>query len=236
VNQKDRLSSIQDKIRSAAATSGRNEDAVTLVAVSKTFPLEDILSFGNLGQLDFGENKVQEFIQKSDEHRSLKNAPAIQWHLIGHLQRNKVKDIVGRAHLFHALDSVRLGKSLNRHLEEVNSSLSCLIQVNVSGEDSKFGISPSELDQFVDQMLGFDQLRLKGLMTLASPSHNSNEVRPQFAHLRALSESVSDRLTFDDFPVLSMGMSSDFEVAIEEGATIIRVGSSLFGGRTYESA
>jgi len=236
LNQEERLFDIQDKIKSATLASGRKERDVELVSVSKTFPLKDILSFAHLGQVDFGENKVQEFVHKANEHHKMEGTPPIRWHLIGHLQRNKAKELVGRVHLFHALDSLRLATALNHHLEDASQTLSCLIQVNVSGEESKFGMEPAELDQFMDSVLALPHIRVEGLMTLASPAENPEEVRPQFALLRTLSESVRDRLTFVSTPTLSMGMSSDFEVAIEEGATLVRVGSSLFGGRSYVSA
>lgn len=231
MNQKERLQQIQDEIHEAAKRSGRRGSDVTLVAVSKTFPIEDVLSFAKLGQVDFGENKIQEFVQKTKDYVAFSGAPAIRWHVIGHLQRNKAKELLGKTHLFHALDSVRLAETLHAQLNERKQSLRCLVQVNVSGEESKFGLQPNELDSFVDQISAFPTIKIGGLMTLAAPTENLETVRPQFALLRSLSESVRDRLDFTITPELSMGMSSDFEVAIEEGATIVRVGSSLFGER-----
>jgi len=236
LNFKDRLERITAKIESAAARSGRPPEDVTLVAVSKTFPLADIVSFAQLGQMDFGENKVQEFVRKTDDLKAHHPDLAVRWHSIGHLQRNKAKELIGRTHLFHALDSITLAQTLQKRLEAASQTLDCLIQVNVSGEESKFGLEPGQLDAFLDNALTNDRLNIKGLMTLASPAENPEDIRPQFALLRELSQSVLDRLKIDGSPVLSMGMSSDFEVAIEEGATLVRVGSSLFGGRTYESA
>ncbi|MDA1027868.1 MAG: YggS family pyridoxal phosphate-dependent enzyme [Bacteroidetes bacterium] len=232
MSPKERLLEIQDKINAAAKRSGRKGSDVTLVAVSKTFPIEDVVSFARLGQVDFGENKIQEFVQKTKDYVDFPGAPPIRWHVIGHLQRNKAKELVGKTHLFHALDSVRLAETLHAQLKESQHTLRCLIQVNVSGEDSKFGLQPSELDSFVDHISAFPTIKIGGLMTLAAPSENLETIRPQFALLRSLSESVQDRLDFTNAPELSMGMSSDFELAIEEGATIVRVGSSLFGERS----
>jgi pyridoxal phosphate enzyme (YggS family) len=236
VTHKERLDQIRDQIRTAALRSGRNEDEITLVAVSKTFPLSDIISFAHLGQVDFGENKLQEFVQKADELARTHPEMPVRWHCIGHLQRNKAKDLIGRTHLFHALDSLRLAQTLQQRLTDRQSELNCLVQVNVSGEASKFGLEPHQLDAFMDNVLMHDRLNILGLMTLAAPAEDPESVRPQFAMLRKLAESVQDRLKTGAKPVLSMGMSSDFEVAIEEGATLVRVGSSLFGGRTYETA
>lgn len=232
MNQKERLLQIQDEINAAARRSGRQGSDVTLVAVSKTFPIEDVLSFAKLGQVDFGENKIQEFVQKTKSFALFPEAPPIRWHVIGHLQRNKAKELVGKTHLFHALDSLRLAATLHAQLEESRQTLHCLVQINVSGEESKFGLHPSELDSFIDHISAFPTIKVGGLMTLAAPSENLETVRPQFALLRSLSESVRDRLDFTNTPELSMGMSSDFEIAIEEGATIVRVGSSLFGERS----
>lgn len=229
-DRKERLESIQERIRAAAARSGRHFEDVQLVAVSKTFPEDAILEVAALGQRVFGENKVQELVRKMDHLGQGTEAHPIEWHHIGHLQRNKAKDIAGRVSLFHALDSARLGTELQKRLEAVDATLDCLVQVNVSGEDSKFGIDPAMVDALMDDVSALSRLRLRGLMTLASPADDPEEVRPEMARLRVLSETVADRFV-DGKPFLSMGMSGDFEVAIEEGATHVRIGSAIFGTR-----
>ncbi|MDA0682973.1 MAG: YggS family pyridoxal phosphate-dependent enzyme [Bacteroidetes bacterium] len=226
----DRLAAMRQSISNAAARSGRNADDVTLIAVSKTFPSSDIVAASRAGQVDFGENKVQELISKVDELGSGTVEHPIVWHHIGHLQRNKVKDIIGRALLFHALDSTRLAQALQARLEAEDTSLKCLIQVNVSGETSKFGIEPDDLGRFMDAISACDRVIPTGLMTLAAPVSDAEKARPELVLLRRLGESISDRL-LDGVCQLSMGMSSDYEVAIEEGATHVRVGSAIFGTR-----
>lgn len=227
-----RYEEIRTRIAGAAKKSGRQPSDITLVAVAKTFPADEIRRVHLLGQMDFGENKVQELTDKADE---LADLPGIRWHMIGHLQRNKAKDIVGRVHLFHALDSVRLGRKLQDRLEMEEGHLDCLVQVNISREDSKYGIPASRLEAVLDDIQQFDRLRLRGLMTLASPVDDPEDVRGEFAAMRDLAAGVENRLNIvGKGPILSMGMSNDFEVAIEEGATHVRIGSAIFGPRTYD--
>ena len=230
----ERLQQINLEISEAAIRSGRTKSEVTLVAVSKTFPAADVAAFSELGQLNFGENKVQEFVQKKSEIDAILPGNTLKWHAIGHLQRNKAKDLVAITSMFHALDSLKLASTLDQQLERLDLRLPCLIQVNVSGEESKFGIEPSELDRFVDAALANKRLEIMGLMTLASPADNPEDIRPEFAHLRTLANSVADRWYDPSRIHLSMGMSHDFKIAIEEGATLVRVGSSLFGSRNYD--
>lgn len=230
MDRSQRLEEIRDRIRQAASVAGRDASEVTLIAVSKTFPEEAILEVASYGQVAFGENKVQELLRKTS---ALGNGTAevpLEWHHIGHLQRNKAKDIIGRVDLFHALDSVRLARALQNRLEAVETVLDCLVQVNVSGEESKFGVTPAALDSIVDELSQFERVRLRGFMTLAAPAEDPEDVRAEMALLRTLSESVSDRVT-GGTPLLSMGMSGDFEVAIQEGATHVRIGSAIFGAR-----
>jgi pyridoxal phosphate enzyme (YggS family) len=226
----ERLAAIRDRISQAAGRAGRSSDEVTLIAVSKTFPEEAILEVASFGQVAFGENKVQELVRKTDALGKGTPDQPLEWHHIGHLQRNKVKDVIGRVALFHALDSVRLGQAMQNRLEGQNTTLDCLVQVNVSGEESKFGISPGALDTVMDELSVFERVRVRGFMTLASPAANPEDVRHELALLRTLAQSVSDRIV-DRMPLLSMGMSSDYEVAIEEGATHVRIGSAIFGTR-----
>ena len=229
-SRQERYDQIHERMAAAAARSGRTMEDIHLIAVSKTFPVDAIREVSRFGQVDFGENKVQELVAKMDELGDGDASSPIRWHLIGHLQRNKAKEIAGRVHLFHALDSTRLANELQKRLVAVDGSLGCLVQVNVSGEESKFGVDPDDLDALVDSIQSCDRLQLRGLMTLASPTDDPEEVRPEMALLRRLSEGISDRLVGPS-PILSMGMSGDFEVAIEEGATHVRIGSALFGSR-----
>jgi len=232
VDVKERLDEICDRIKASTIKSGRMAGDVTLIAVSKTFPSSAVTGVSSLGQVDFGENKVQELVLKSGELENGTSDHPIRWHMIGHLQRNKAKDIVGRADMFHALDSVRLASALQARLKAEELTLDCLIQVNISAEDSKFGILPDELKLFAEQIAPLDAINIRGLMTLASPTNSPESVRPEFAQMRDLSEMLTECLGYPT-PVLSMGMSSDFEVAIEEGATHVRIGSAIFGARTY---
>ncbi|MBT6597780.1 MAG: YggS family pyridoxal phosphate-dependent enzyme [Bacteroidetes Order II. Incertae sedis bacterium] len=232
-DRKENLLRVKERIAESARLSDRQPDDVTLIAVSKTFPSSAITELASYGQIDFGENKVQELVSK---HQLIGNEYAnhpILWHFIGHLQRNKAKDIVGHCNLFHALDSSRLARALDTRLKHAGQQLDCLIQVNVSGEASKFGLEPAEVDSFQDEIAEFSHVRIRGFMTLASPSPDAERVRPQFARLRHVLEASLDRLLPDSRPILSMGMSGDFHVAIEEGATHVRVGSAVFGPRSY---
>lgn len=227
----ERYEEVTSRIADAAHRAGREPSDITLVAVAKTFPPSEIRRVHELGHMDFGENKVQEMTEKADK---LDDLPDIRWHMIGHLQRNKAKDIVGRVRLFHALDSVRLARKLHGRLEREDETMDCLVQVNISGEDSKYGVPVRKLESLLDDIQRFDRLRLKGLMTLASPVDDPEEVRSEFVMMREKAADVENRLNIGgNGPILSMGMSNDFEVAIEEGATHVRIGSAIFGPRTY---
>ncbi len=230
MDRKNRLAGIKERIGEAAIRSGREPDEITLIAVSKTFPATAVSEMAALGQVQFGENKIQELVQKTDDLGDGSEIHPIDWHFIGHLQRNKAKDLINRTSLFHGLDSLRLANALQSRLETRDSTLKCLVQVNVSGEGSKFGVEPSEIDSFMDHLSAISHLKILGLMTLASPVVNPEDVRAEFAEVKRLVEKVKDRFQTASV-VLSMGMSADFEVAIEEGATHVRIGSALFGLR-----
>ncbi len=203
----------------ACRRAGRREEEITLIAVTKTWPSELVAAASAAGLTDFGENKVQELIAKAPLF------PDRNWHMIGHLQRNKARQVVANAKEFHALDSIRLAQALNRHAEEAARILPCFLQVNVSGEASKFGLDPARVGNVVKELSDCESIRLVGLMTLASP--DPEKVREEFRLLRSI-RSKYEYLTGSG---LSMGMSGDYEIAIEEGATHIRVGSALFGPR-----
>ncbi len=229
MNRSERPRSHQDRIDQAALKAGRKPSDVTLIAVSKTFPEKAILEVASTVRVAFWRKQSSGADSERPMLLELVRDMPLEWHHIGHLQRNKAKDIIGRAALFHALDSVRLGRALQQRLAVEEAVLDCLVQVNVSGEVSKFGVAPAELDAVMDELCQLERVRLR-LMTLASPALDPEDVRPEMAQLRRLAETVSDRVV-DGPPLLSMGMSGDFEVAIQEGATHVRIGSAIFGAR-----
>ena len=217
-----RLEKVRASIARACQRAGRRESEVTLVGVTKTHSLEIIAAALEVGLHDLGENKPQELTSKAE---ALAGSPC-RWHLIGHLQRNKARIAVEHAHLFHALDSIRLADALQRRAEAADRVLDCLVQVNVSEEATKFGVAADEVHNFL-QSITHPNLRVTGLMTLAAPVRDPEIVRPQFRTMRRLLETAP----VPGLTMLSMGMSGDYEVAIEEGATHIRVGSAIFGPR-----
>ncbi|MFT5142470.1 MAG: pyridoxal phosphate enzyme (YggS family) [Rhodothermales bacterium] len=224
----ENLASVRRRMAAACLQAGRDSGELTLVAVSKTFPLQALLDAAEEGQLVFGENKPQELASKSLEWA---DRPAdVRLHMIGHLQSNKAGLVAEHADVFHALDSIKLAAALDRRCQELGKTLECYVQVNVSGEDSKFGLAPDDLYPFLDSLSGIQNLRITGLMTLAAPTAVQEETRAQFRLLRDLAAGYSDSGPVS-LKVLSMGMSGDFEVAIQEGATHVRVGSAIFGGR-----
>lgn len=223
----ERVVEVRERIEDAARRSGRSADEITLVAISKTFSIDMILEALEAGIRDIGENQAQEFAQKAEE---LSGHDDLNWHFVGHLQRNKAQLVVGRAKLFHALDSERLARRIQKLADREEIDVDCLIQVNVSGEESKFGIEPDDLPQLVEAAVALPRVSIRGLMTLASLTPDKDIVRREFAHLRELHETLPG-LGIDRADILSMGMSGDFEIAIEEGATHARVGSAIFGPR-----
>jgi PLP dependent protein len=226
------LAEVRARIERACVNSGRDVSKLTLVGVTKTFPLAAVSAGIGAGLTDFGENRVQELAEKAELVPGKYGGGDVCWHLIGPLQRNKVKSALQYMDLFHALDSVRLAEALNRRCADMDRTLECLVQVNVSREESKSGVVPEEAHAFVDEMAGFEHLTIRGFMTLAAPAetHDARErvVRPQFKLLRQLRDSYRGGASLD---LLSMGMSDDLEVAVEEGATHVRIGSALFGER-----
>ncbi|MEM1056905.1 MAG: YggS family pyridoxal phosphate-dependent enzyme [Bacteroidota bacterium] len=221
----ERLHSVRHRIEAACSRAGRDPSEITLIAVTKTFALDVLRAVLDAGIPDLGENRALEFADKADAL-----GDRARWHFIGSLQRNKAREVAERADLFHALDSVRLAKELNKRARTAERVLSCLVQVNISGEESKHGVEPSGLGALLEEVRRFEHLRITGVMGMAAPAAPEDLdrlVRPQFARLRRL----ADDLGREHLPHLSMGMSGDFEVAIEEGATHIRVGSALVGPR-----
>ena len=230
----EQLEAIRERIAGAARRAGRNPDGVALMAVCKTFPAEAIIEAYKAGQRLFGENKVQEFAEKSTAVAHLADA---QFHMIGHLQSNKATKA---AEIFHAVDSVdsaKLAQRLNDAAEKLGKTLDVLLEVNVGGEEAKSGLSPDspEIEAILQQAASWTRLRLRGLMTVPPYTEDPEGARPHFRALREL----RDRLAARNYPgvaldTLSMGMSHDFEVAIEEGSTCVRVGTAIFGERHYQ--
>jgi hypothetical protein len=203
---------------------------VTLVAVSKTKPVEDILELYNLGQRDFGENYVQELVEK------YKQLPKdIRWHFIGHLQSNKVKHIAPFVSLIHSVDSEKLLKEINKEAKKNNRIIDCLLEVYIAKEESKFGLNEEELQALITRISdanSFNNISVKGLMGMASFTDDKEVVRKEFAQLKFLFDEYSQFTTHhSSFTILSMGMSADYETAIEEGSNMVRIGSLLFGKR-----
>jgi pyridoxal phosphate enzyme (YggS family) len=221
-----RLFAVRERIARAAGRSGREPGSVTLVGVVKTLPLEVIREAVALGLEDLGENRVQE----AATHIEALGRDAARWHLIGHLQRNKVGRTVEMFDRVHSLDSVALAEALSRRAVEAGRRMPVLVEVNVSGEASKFGVTPEALMGLLERAAGLPGLSLEGLMTVGAPVTRAEEARPAFARLRGLRDRAEAALG-RALPELSMGMSGDFEVAVEEGASLVRVGTALFGGR-----
>lgn len=220
---------IENRIQLACQRANRGVDSVRLLPVTKTVDEKVIRMAVELGHHYFGENKVQEALEKFESMNDLQ----INWSIIGHLQTNKVKYVARFATEFQALDSLKVAKKLQERLEIEDRSIDVLVQVNTSNEDSKYGLHPTKVAQFIDQIKGFDRLQVKGLMTLALLSDNTEKVRECFILLRQLRDELKQNLPSTmSMDELSMGMSGDFEVAIEEGATIVRIGQALFGART----
>ncbi|BDF04694.1 YggS family pyridoxal phosphate-dependent enzyme [[Clostridium] hylemonae] len=226
---KEKLENVEERIRAACERAGRNRSEVTLIAVSKTKPVETLREAYGLGVRVFGENKVQELV---DKYGALPED--IHWHMIGHLQRNKVKYIIDKAELIHSVDSLRLAETIEKEAEKHNITANILIEVNVAREESKFGVMPEELDEIVEKIAGFNHLNVKGLMTIAPYVENPEENRAVFARLRKLSVDIASKNVDNmNMSILSMGMTNDYEVAVEEGATMVRVGTGIFGERDY---
>lgn len=222
--------SVDKKIIDACRRAGRNRDEVTLIAVSKTKPLSDIEELlQNTDAENFGENKVQELVDKY-EHIS----KPVKWHMIGHLQTNKVKYIVDKVCLIHSVDSVNLAKTIEKEAAKHNVVVSVLIEVNVAGEESKFGVSVEETEALIREIKDFPHLHIDGLMTIAPFVDDPEKNRVHFRRLKDLLLDINSK-NIDNvhMNVLSMGMTNDYEVAVEEGATMVRVGTGIFGERNY---
>lgn len=222
---------VRSKIDNACAKIGRDKKEVTLIAVSKTKPLPMLQTIYEHGCRDFGENKVQELVEK---YEALPKD--IKWHMIGHLQRNKVKYIVDKVYLIHSVDSVRLAQEIQKEALKKDVHVNILIEVNVAMEASKFGLATEETIDMIKEIASLDHVHIKGLMTIAPYVENAEDNRQHFVKLKQLSVDITqkniDNVSMD---VLSMGMTGDYIVAATEGATLVRVGTGIFGERNYSS-
>ena len=226
------IASIQERIASAARRSGRRVEDITLMAVSKTFPAASIREAYASGIRVFGENRVQEFSHKADAVRDLQEA---EWHMIGHLQSNKAAPATEAFDAIDSLDSLKLAEKLNASAETLGKKLAVLIEVNVGGEAAKSGMAPDsgELEDILTAAPRLASLQFRGLMTIPPFFDDAQQARPYFLRLRALRDQIAARhLSAVRMETLSMGMSHDFEIAIEEGSTCVRVGTAIFGQRT----
>lgn len=224
---KENLKYVEERILAACKRVGRSRDEVTLIAVSKTKPVELIKSAMEYGISNFGENKVQEICDKTEQIES-----TLQWHMIGHLQRNKVKYIVDKVCLIHSVDSCRLAEQIDKEAEKKGIIVPILLEVNVSSEDSKFGLACNEVLPMITEISNLKNIQIKGLMTIAPYTTQPEDTRKYFKELRKLYIDIKSK-NIDNVIMkeLSMGMTGDYEVAIEEGATLIRVGTGIFGER-----
>jgi pyridoxal phosphate enzyme (YggS family) len=228
-----RLQDVEERIRRACDRAGRERDEITVVAVTKVFPLEVARAARAVGLRDLAEARGRELRDKAREMPGeTEGGEGVRWHMVGHCQTNKAKFVARHADVFHALDSDRLADELDKRARKNERTLPCFVQVNTSGEESKYGLEPSETHDFLDRMVERDHLRVPGLMMLASFADDPETVRPEFERLRELQASYADeKHPTVDLQDLSMGMSNDFEVALEEGATHLRLGTALFGPR-----
>lgn len=226
---KENLANVRKNIEDACKKVGRDVSEVTLITVSKTKPLSDLRIAYEEGSRDFGENKVQELVSKIDEMPS-----DVKWHLIGHLQRNKVKYIAGKVAMIHSVDSYRLAEEINVQAKKNSCVIPILIEINIAGEDTKFGIKPEEAEELIREISELENVKVSGLMTIAPNVANPEENRAYFKAMKDLFVDISSK-NIDNvkMKVLSMGMTNDYTVAVEEGATMIRVGTGIFGARDY---
>lgn len=225
----ENLSVVRENIRKACERAGRDLNEVTLIAVSKTKPVEMLEEAYTQGCRDFGENKVQELCQKYEVLPK-----DIRWHMIGHLQRNKVKDVVGKAYMIHSVDSMRLAEEISKEAVKKNTTVKILLEVNVAQEETKFGMTLEETTENLLKIAKLPGIEVHGFMTIAPFVENPEENRQFFQQLRQLFIDITNKKV-DNIIVdhLSMGMTNDYEVAIEEGATYVRVGTGIFGERNY---
>jgi len=234
----ERLDRVRDRIAQACARSGRDADAITLVAVSKTFPMEAIDAAMQCGLEQFGENRARQLRDKAEQCPGRVNGGDRIWRMMGHLQTNKAKFVARHADWFDALDSPRLAEELNKRAGYNDRTIPCLVQVNITEQDRKYGVLPDETHDFLDRCAEYDRLAIRGLMAMATYIEEPTDretVRTEFRTMRELFDtydaSSNPQVEMD---TLSLGMTNDFEIAIEEGSTMVRLGSAIFGPRDYD--
>lgn len=235
MSRANQLADIQKRIAAACAKAGRTKDTVQLLAVSKTFPLSDVLEFHACGQTTFGENYLQEALDKitqlADHPIAQRNTPAIEWHFIGPIQSNKTKPIAENFPWVHSVDRLKIAQRLSDQRPSNLPALNVLVQINTSGEDSKSGVEPADAVELCKTISALPNLKLRGLMTIPSNTENTDQLKAEFLQCKSIFDELNKQgLKLD---TLSMGMSADLELAIECGSTCVRVGSALFGARSY---
>jgi pyridoxal phosphate enzyme (YggS family) len=223
MNVVENLGRVREAIRRAAARAGRRTEEIQLVAVTKGVPVAVIRELVAAGQTALGENRAQELLAKQPQ------VPGVEWHFVGSLQTNKVRAVIGKIVLLHSLDRLGLALELDRRAQQQGIVVPVLIQVNVSGEASKHGVPPEEVGPFARRVASLPGLAVRGLMTIAPLVRDPEEVRPVFRRLRELARRLQEEVAGVEMKYLSMGMSNDFEVAVEEGSTLVRVGTAIFG-------
>ncbi|WP_317855947.1 YggS family pyridoxal phosphate-dependent enzyme [Chakrabartyella piscis] len=224
----ENIAEIEEKIQRAVEKSGRKREDVLLIAVSKTKPVDLIQKAVDCGLTSLGENKVQEVMEKYD------HMEGVHWHLIGHLQTNKVKYIIDKVDMIHSVESLKLAQEINKRAAAQNKVMDVLVEVNVADEESKFGVKPEDVEDFIRQIAELAHIRVRGLMTVAPFVENPEENREVFCQMQQILIDIKGKnIDNIDMDVLSMGMTGDYEVAIEEGATMVRVGTGIFGQRDY---
>lgn len=229
---KENLKTVEEHVQEACKRAGRSREEVTLIAVSKTKPLEMLQEIYGEGVRDFGENKVQELCDKMEQLPS-----DIRWHMIGHLQRNKVKYIVGKVALIHSVDTYRLAEEINIQAKKRGIIVPILVEVNIAGEETKFGTTAEDTMSLVEEISKLENVRIRGLMTIAPFVENPEDNRLYFRKIKQLSVDITNKnIDNVSMEILSMGMTGDYEVAIEEGATMVRVGTGIFGARNYKKS
>lgn len=229
---KDNLKTVEEHVQEACKRAGRSREEVTLIAVSKTKPVEMLQEIYGEGVRDFGENKVQELCDKIEQLPS-----DIRWHMIGHLQRNKVKYIVGKVALIHSVDTYRLAEEINIQAKKRGIIVPILVEVNIAGEKTKFGTTAEDAMLLVEEISKLENVRIRGLMTIAPFVENPEDNRLYFRKIKQLSVDITNKnIDNVSMEILSMGMTGDYEVAIEEGATMVRVGTGIFGARNYKKS
>lgn len=219
------IESIRERVAKSAVKSGRRPEDIQIVAVCKTVGVNEVIRAYNAGMVDFGENRAQDFLKKY-QHLAEYN---LNWHFIGHLQRNKVKYIVDKVKLIHSVDSIKLVQEIESQASKLNKTVDCLLQLNVSGEEQKYGLDPEKTYEFLEEVSKMEFVRIRGLMTMAPFDCPEKDLRKIFSRTHEIYVDISKISMHNiNMDYLSMGMSGDFEIAIEEGANIIRVGTSIF--------